>query len=386
MNEFTVNDFFCGCGGMAIGFKSAGFSIMGAWDINKYAVKTYAQNVGSHVLQKDIKSISITDIPKATVWAFGFPCQDISYAGNMAGICVSCQVCKNRFDIKDIDHFDGYCTKCGAKNIKPATRSGLFFEVMRLIDEAILFDKTKVPLVLVAENVKALKPYLPLLEAEFSKRGYTAHSSLLNSKYWGVAQQRERYFICGVHNSITKKFSYPVEDKLNLSKLSEFLDTKVSEKYYVSQEKSEEIISQALEKLRRLEHVHATLTPARIDRRQKGRRAKDNEEEMFTLTAQDLHGVIIDDTFGYDNEIRIYPDKSPTLRHSRQGIKTIEKSPNYRVRRLTPTEYGRLQGFPMNKWVQVVSDSQAYKQFGNAVTTNVVAALANEIKRLLTES
>lgn len=55
----------------------------------------------------------------------------------------------------------------------------------------------------------------------------------------------------------------------------------------------------------------------------------------------------------------------------------------FRVRKLTPTEYGRLQAFPMEDWEQVVSDSQAYKQFGNAVTTTVVAGIAEQIKAAL---
>lgn len=55
----------------------------------------------------------------------------------------------------------------------------------------------------------------------------------------------------------------------------------------------------------------------------------------------------------------------------------------FRVRKLTPTEYGRLQAFPMEKWEQVVSDSQAYKQFGNAVTVNVVTAIAERLRGCL---
>lgn len=55
----------------------------------------------------------------------------------------------------------------------------------------------------------------------------------------------------------------------------------------------------------------------------------------------------------------------------------------YRVRKLTPLEYGRLQAFPMESWEQVVSDSQAYKQFGNAVTVNVVQAIAEQIAACL---
>ncbi len=69
---------------------------------------------------------------------------------------------------------------------------------------------------------------------------------------------------------------------------------------------------------------HATITPDRVDKRQNGRRAKPDEEPMFTLTAQDLHGVIVDDTYGYEQKDRVYKEASPTLRQSRQGVKVIE--------------------------------------------------------------
>lgn len=58
----------------------------------------------------------------------------------------------------------------------------------------------------------------------------------------------------------------------------------------------------------------------------------------------------------------------------------------FRVRKLTPTEYGRLQAFPMERWEQVVSDSQAYKQFGNAVTVSVVTAIAESLRSCLEAS
>ncbi len=384
MGNLTVNDFFCGCGGMGIGFLNAGFSIVGAWDINEPAIQTYVANVGTHAQQKDIQTMHINDIPKAHVWAMGFPCQDVSYAGKRAGIALLCQDCNKEFDIKDFDDFNDVCVLCGSSAIKPATRSGLFFEIMRLVDEAMLFDKSKAPKVILAENVKAIRGYIPALEREFTQRGYKAYSVLFNSKYWGVAQHRERYFIVGVHKSIDKEFQFPIENKTNLSKLSDFLDADVDEKYYVSPEKADQIIAQALERLKELGYVHATLTPTRVKKRQQGRRAKADEEPMFTLTAQDLHGIIIDDTFGYNKgSVRVYTDKSPTLRHGRHGLKTVESTPHHRVRTLTPTEYGRLQGFPMANWKQVVSNTEAYRQFGNAVTTTVVTAIANEIKQLL---
>ena len=91
--------------------------------------------------------------------------------------------------------------------------------------------------------------------------------------------------------------------------------------------------------------VRACLTPDRLKKRQNGRRFKDNEEPMFTLTGQDKHGVMI----------------------------------NSQIRRLTPTECERLQGFP-DGWTEGISDTQRYKCLGNAVTTNVVCEIA---KRLL---
>ncbi|WP_297624379.1 hypothetical protein [uncultured Rikenella sp.] len=83
------------------------------------------------------------------------------------------------------------------------------------------------------------------------------------------------------------------EDPELVPRLSEFLDDEVPENFYISDDKARKIIEQALQKLSELGKVHATITPDRIEKRQNGRRAKEDEEPMFTLTAQDLHGVII---------------------------------------------------------------------------------------------
>ena len=63
-----VNDFFCGCGGMGVGFMSAGYKIAGAWDFDKYAVQSYRHNVGDHVKQADIREMKWSDVPFAHVW------------------------------------------------------------------------------------------------------------------------------------------------------------------------------------------------------------------------------------------------------------------------------------------------------------------------------
>lgn len=60
-----VNDFFCGCGGMGVGFLNAGYKIAGAWDFDKYAVQSYDHNVGHHVKQADIKEMTWQDVPFA---------------------------------------------------------------------------------------------------------------------------------------------------------------------------------------------------------------------------------------------------------------------------------------------------------------------------------
>ena len=77
-----------------------------------------------------------------------------------------------------------------------------------------------------------------------------------------------------------------------MPKLSSVLDKHADEKYYISDAKEQKIIAQALERLESLKDIHPTITPDRADKRQNGRRAKENEAEVFTLTAQDIHGVI----------------------------------------------------------------------------------------------
>lgn len=446
MNQLTVNDFFCGCGGMGIGFLKAGYQIVGAWDFDKYAVESYRRNVGGHVKQEDIRDMTWRDVPKASVWAFGFPCQDLSVAGKQAGMVLECIRCGHQWKIDPDEHDSDNCPECGGNKYKSASRSGLFFEIMRLLDETEENSPEQMPKALIAENVKGLKPFIGMLEAEFKKRGYTAHIELYNSKYWGVPQNRERYYIVGIKDGEEIPFKMPVEDKNpeKIPRLSTVLEPEVDEKYFISDDKARTIIKQALKRLEKLGKVHATLTPDRVEKRQNGRRAKEDKEEMFTLTAQDLHGVIIEsqdlkedlqgcfttkdgtayactatyqnglvtdnpmrcrsrtmvvedqpqievigllDISSHDHSRRVHnPDGlSPTLTAVSGGthhIKIFDYS-RYRVRKLTPTEYGRLQAFPMSEWEQVVSDSQAYKQFGNAVTTTVVTAVAMAIKEIL---
>ena len=123
--------------------------------------------------------------------------------------------------------------------------------------------------------------------------GYTAHIEMFNSKYWNVPQNRDRYAVVGTRNKKNLSFTFPKEQHEFVPKLSDYLEKDVPEKYYLPDEKAQTIIAQAMEKLEKMGKCHACITPDRINKRQNGPRAKAEDEPMFTLTAQDLHGVII---------------------------------------------------------------------------------------------
>ena len=292
--ELTMNDFFCGCGGMAVGFKAAGYQVLGAWDFDDHAVKSYAENVDKTVQKADIRLMTWRDIPKATVWTFGFPCQDLSVAGEQAGFELGCKDCGTEWKHESETQGSPCCPKCGSENFTAVTRSAMFFEIMRLLKETRENAPEQLPAVLVAENVKGLRKYLQTLTEELAKNGYIAHVELYNSKHFEVAQSRERYYIVATRADLPDTLRMPDKQEDNTPpKPSDFLDDNVDEKYYIPDERAQAIIAQALERLEGLGKVHATLTPDRLIKRQNGRRAKPDEEEMYTLTAQDIHGVIL---------------------------------------------------------------------------------------------
>lgn len=186
---------------MGIAFKNAGYEIAGAWDFDKYAVESYRANVGDHVQKADIKELHQADIPQADVWAFGFPCQDLSVAGKQRGMILKCEDCGEEIEINPEEYTGNtICPKCSSNNFKAASRSGCFFEMMRLLEETEREREHAMPAVIIAENVRGLRPYLPVLRLEYERHGYTAHIEMFNSKYWNVPQNRDRYAVVGTRN------------------------------------------------------------------------------------------------------------------------------------------------------------------------------------------
>lgn len=268
--KLKVNDFFCGCGGMGIAFKNAGYEIAGAWDFDKYAVESYRANVGDHVQKADIKELHQADIPQADVWAFGFPCQDLSVAGKQRGMILKCEDCGEEIEINPEEYTGNtICPKCSSNNFKAASRSGCFFEMMRLLEETEREREHAMPTVIIAENVRGLRPYLPVLRLEYERHGYTAHIEMFNSKYWNVPQNRDRYAVVGTRNKKNLSFTFPKEQHEFVPKLSDYLEKDVPEKYYLPDEKAQTIIAQAMEKLEKMGKCHACITPDRINKRQK---------------------------------------------------------------------------------------------------------------------
>ena len=234
------------------------------------------------VRQQDIKEMTYKDVPKADVWAFGFPCQDLSVAGKQRGMVLKCEECGEEIQINPEEYQNNVlCPHCGSSRFKAASRSGCFFEIMRLLEETEKNAPANMPAVIIAENVRGLRPYLPVLNLEYERHGYTAHAQMFNSKYWNVAQNRERYAVVGTRDCLGLNFAFPEEQHEFVPKLSSQLEKDVDEKYFLPDEKAKTIIAQAAERIK-LEKCHACITPDRLNKRQNGPRAK--EEPMFTLT------------------------------------------------------------------------------------------------------
>lgn len=335
-------DWFAGIGGFRRGMELAGHECVGFCEFDKFATASY---ISMHLLtdeqrkkldelpqkkrQKeilkdeyrngewyanDVRRVCADDIPKADCWCFGFPCQDISVAGKQLG-------------------FQG-------------NRSSLFFRVMYLIGQLKEEDK---PTYLFIENVKNLLSVnggwdFARLLIEMEQGGYDAEWQVLNSKDFGVPQNRERCFIIGHLRSRGSTEVFPVEraDGENSVSLNLFglIDGKNSQKDRVySQDGLAPTVSTCGGgntepkvpiifdtsyigqdgKAREYEGMNGNvydsdglsptlttnkgegnkiaipvLTPDRAEKRQNGRRFKEDGEPMFTLTGQDRHGVGIE--------------------------------------------------------------------------------------------
>lgn len=409
-------DLFAGIGGFRLGMEFAGHECIGFCEIDKFARASYKaiHETEGEVEMNDITTVSdesIRGIGSVDVICGGFPCQAFSIAGKRKGF--------------------------------EDTRGTLFFEIAR-------FASILRPRYLFLENVKGLlnhergATFETILRA-LDELGYDCEWDCINSAAY-VPQNRERVFIIGhLRGERTRKvFPFERENRTTIEnniklindskKTRELLNFDSTNRFYdVSgispclntmqggdrepkiaivgninpsgngmngQVYSSNGLSPTLttNKGEGTKIVVPVLTPDRFEKRQNGRRFKEDGEEMFTLTAQDRHGVLVREATskGYAEAL---PGDSVNISHpnseTRRGrvgkgiantLLTGEEqavvTENYRIRKLTPRECWRLQGFPdwaFDRAKQVNSDSQLYKQAGNSVTVPVIADIAKRL-------
>lgn len=286
---------------------------IGYSEIDKYAIQIYQKHFPNHKNYGDIKTINEYDLPDFDFLCGGFPCQSFSIAGKRKGF------------------YD--------------TRGTLFFDIARIL-------RAKLPRLFLLENVKGLLSHdngqtFSTIISTLTELGYYLQWQVLNSKNFGVPQNRERVFIVGHLRGTPRPEVFPFRET-NPKDIIQLNNPKHSNNRLYEENGLSPTLNTAQGGNRQPKIAKAVLTPDRLEQRQNGRRLKEDGEPSFTLTSQDKHGVF-------------------------DGSK---------IRRLTPTECERLQGFP-DGWTEGVSDTQRYKMCGNAVTTNVVQAI---MERLLPQT
>ncbi len=327
-SKFTFIDLFAGIGGMRIAFQNLGGKCVFSSEIDEYAQKTYEINFGEKPAG-DITKINEHNIPDHDILVGGFPCQAFSIAGKRGGF-------------KD-------------------TRGTLFFNVASII-------KAKQPKAFFLENVKGLtnhrggKTLATILNVLRNDLGYIVpEPQIINAKNFGVPQNRERIFIVGFRPDTGVKvedFQYPEPTDTTKCIADIMEENPVSAKYYLS--------TKYLEGL---------------ENHKKRNEAKGNG---FGYEIRDIHGIsntIVTGGMGRERNLIIdkrLKDFTPVTHIqgeiNRQGI-----------RRMTPKEWARLQGFPDTFRIEV-ADVRAYKQFGNSVAIPAIqATAANLIKQIIEE-
>lgn len=314
---FQFIDLFCGIGGLRLGLESVGGHCALSCDYDKYAAKTYEHWYGENPLG-DVTELDHAKIPDHDLLAAGFPCQPFSIAG----------VSKKN----SLGRQHGF---------KDQTQGTLFFHLAEII-------ASKQPPVVFLENVKNLKSHdkgktWHTIQGTLSELGYVVFDRTIDAIDY-VPQHRERIFIVGFRKDVfgqTPDFRYPAKPDGQSPKLKEILQppADVDRKYTLS-DKLWQYLQDYAEK----------------------HRLKGNG---FGCSVASLEGTT----------------RTLSARYHKDGSEIlIPQKPKGNPRRLTPIEAGRLMGFPEHLiQQQVVSDTQAYRQYGNSVVPKVIAPIAQQI-------
>lgn len=323
--DFEFIDLFAGIGGLRLGLESIGGECVFSSEWDKFAQQTYEAWFGERPAG-DINAIDPASIPDHHILAAGFPCQPFSIAG------VSKKISLGR-----------------AHGFADVKQGNLFFALAEII-------RVKQPPVILLENVKNLKSHdrgktWQVISETLDELGYEVHAEVLDAAGW-VPQHRERVFIVGFRRDVFGAtfpdgvpFAHP-SPVLGQHALKDVLDANstVDPKYTLSN------------------HLWAYLQMYAAKHKAKG--------NGFGFGLPDLDGV----------------SRTLSARYHKDGSEILIRQRGKNPRRLTPVEAGRLMGFPMERLKIVVSDTQAYRQFGNAVVPKVSEAVARQIEVVLDQA
>lgn len=322
---FKFIDLFAGVGGFRMAMQNLGGKCVFTSEWDKDAQKTYRANFGEVPFGDITKEETKKFIPDGfDVLCAGFPCQAFSIAGKRGGF--------------------------------EDTRGTLFFDVAEII-------KRKKPKAIFLENVKGLRNHdkgktletiLNVLRNDLNY--FVPEPKIINAKDFGVPQNRERIFIVGFHkNTGVKEFEYPLPIKKKVSFTQVKEKKSVATRYYLS--------TQYLKTLKDHKARHAS---------------KGNGFGFEVIPDSGIANAIVVGGMGRernlvfdDRIIDFTPETKIKGEVNREGI-----------RKMTPREWARLQGFP-DRFIIPVADASAYKQFGNSVAVPAIRATAEQVLKAL---
>lgn len=301
-----VASFFAGIGGFDLGFERAGMKVVWQCEVEPFCQKLLAQHWPDVPLANDITKVTPDEIPDADIWVGGFPCQDVSVA------------------------------RMGPRKGLRGKRSGLFYDYVRLVE-------SRRPAIVIIENVPGLLSShggrdFEIVVRTLADLGYGVAWRVLNSRYFGVPQSRQRVFIVACHR-----------------------DPELAGKILFEPERSK-------------------------GRNPSSRSNGEKSISPFKASYGDpVKGPIVQGI--------AYCLYACSARHTgTDWSRTYVSYPDGRVRRLTPIESERIQGFPDNWTLPLQSDedsekieSKRYHAAGNAVTVNVAEWLARRTRQAIQE-
>ena len=350
MRAFSL---FSGVGGFDLALKRNGLEIVGACEIDRYARQVYGKHFPEVKIYENATTIEPKDIPDHDIFCAGFPCQAFSIAGQRRGF--------------------------------NDTRGTLFFEIERIVKE-------KLPSILLLENVLGLlshekgRTFATILDT-LDALGYDVEWQVLNSKYF-VPQNRERVFIVGHLGGKRARKIFPIggDDQETIGPQIEMIKNSPDDSYRLY---STDGISRTLRAnsggMGSKTGLYAEKKIKKIGGYSQCNSVYDTEDAVFSALNSGTHGYATGNVMVYTSQVNHNMKQEIQKRDNTWTLGTTSQRDfglldGQRVRRLTPLECERLQGFPDN-WTEGHSDSQRYKMMGNAVTVPVVEYLVRELLR-----